>query len=152
LFHIQTADLPGIAMPAGGAMPRKRLAVSVDLPRRLVRLIQAARTAKSDAERHDPEAVALALEAFGSLASWAIPVHGLFVPSNNDVCAAVERVAQAHLGLEHARRELRKSLRVIEAFEQRDPIESAYTQVRTVYDEAYFYAGLAFGITLTDCS
>jgi hypothetical protein len=54
----------------------------------------------------------------------------------------------AHLGLEEARREFRKALQAVESFNERDAIESAHNQVRSVDDKAYFYAGLAFGITL----
>ena len=36
----------------------------------------------------------------------------------------------------------------VESFGQRDPIESAQNHLRAVSDEAYFYAGLAFGVTL----
>lgn len=117
---------------------------------RLERLIQAARTARHDAEGRDTRAVARALDEFGRLASWAIPVHGLFVPNNNDICAAVESAARAHFDLDTARRELTRHLKVVSAFEQRDAIETAQTQVRLVYDEAYFYAGVAFGVSFVD--
>ena len=133
-------------------MPRNRSAVNVNLPPRLVRLIEAARAAKPATEGRETGAVANALEDFGVLGAWVIPFHGVFVPNDSDVCTAVDKVARAHLGLDHARRELRRSLKVVESFEQRDAIESALNQVRSAYDEAYFYAGLAFGITLADRS
>lgn len=133
-------------------MPRNRSAVNVNLPPRLVRLIEAARAARPAAEDYETGAVANALEEFGVLGAWVIPFHGVFVPNDSDVCAAVDTIARAHLGLDHARRELRRSLKVVEPFEQRDAIESALNQVRSAYDEAYFYAGLAFGITLADRS
>ncbi len=131
-------------------MPRSRLIVEPHGQLRLDRLIRAARTARHDAEGRDTRAVARALDEFGRLASWAIPVHGLFVPNNNDVCAAVEAAARAHLDLDTARRELTRHLKVVSTFEQRDAIETAQTQVRLVYDEAYFYAGVAFGVTFVD--
>jgi hypothetical protein len=133
-------------------MSRKRSTFEAGLSPRLVRLIQAARAAKQDAAGSDVRSAADTLEEMGLLASWAVPVHGLFVPNNSDVCMAIEHAAKKHLGLDDARRELRKRLKVIEAFEHRDAIESTQTQVRAVYDEAYFYAGLAFGVTFVDVS
>lgn len=131
-------------------MSRSRLIAPAHGHPRLERLVQAARTARHDAEGGDTRAVARVLDEFGRLASWAIPVHGLFVPNNNDVCAAVESAARAHLGLDPARRELARRLKAVPVFEQRDAIETAQTQVRHVYDEAYFYAGVAFGVTFVD--
>jgi hypothetical protein len=49
-----------------------------------------------------------------------------------------------------ARRELREAPGVVETFEQREPIESAMNHVQTISDQAYFYAGVAFGVTLAD--
>jgi hypothetical protein len=43
-----------------------------------------------------------------------------------------------------------KALDAVETFERRDPIETAENQLRAVSDQAYFYAGLAFGVTLAD--
>jgi hypothetical protein len=37
----------------------------------------------------------------------------------------------------------------LEPFDRRDPIESACNQIRSATEEAYFYAGLAFGVTMT---
>lgn len=69
--------------------------------------------------------------------------------NNNDVFIVIDRVAREHLDLAGARSEFREALNVIEPFEQRDPIETAHNHLRTASDEAY-YAGLAFGVTLTN--
>ena len=122
------------------------------LPPLLVRLIQAAKDSAKDAEGRDIRGAADALREFGALARWALPIHGLFVPNNNEVSTIVERVAKEHLDLEEARREFREALKVVEVFAHRDPIESAHNHVQSVWDEAYFYAGLAFGVTLADYS
>jgi hypothetical protein len=63
---------------------------------------------------------------------------------------AVDRVARQYLDLEEARRELKEALSVVVEFAQRDPIESALNQVRSASEEAYFYAGLAFGVTFAE--
>ena len=118
----------------------------------LIRLIQAAKYAGEDAEGRDIRGTADALREFGTLALWALPIYGLFVPNNNDVCMVVERVAKEHLGFDEARREFREALKVVGLFEHRDPIESAHNHVMGVSDNAYFYAGLAFGVTLAEFS
>jgi hypothetical protein len=38
----------------------------------------------------------------------------------------------------------------IESFTKRDEVESAANHIRAVSDMAYFYSGLAFGITLAE--
>jgi hypothetical protein len=115
----------------------------------LTRLIEAAEQHGEDAEGRDIKGAARALREFGSVALWVVPIHGVFVPNDNDVSMIVERVARQHLGLEEARAELRKALEIVEPFDRRDPIEVAYGHVRSVAEEAYFYAGLAFGVTLS---
>jgi hypothetical protein len=63
---------------------------------------------------------------------------------------AIDRVAQQCLDLEEARRELKEALSAVVEFAQRDPIESALNHVRSASEEAYFYAGLAFGLTFAE--
>jgi hypothetical protein len=116
----------------------------------LVRLIEAAERSGEDAEGREIRGAAKALREFGDLAVWVLPIHGLFVPNNEDVATTVDRVAQQHLDLEAARREFKKALSVVEEFARRDPIESAHNHVRAASEEAYFYAGLAFGLTFAE--
>jgi hypothetical protein len=127
-------------------LSRRRSNVDRDLPPLLVWLINAAKHAGTDAEGADIGGAPEALRGFGALASRALPIYGVFVPNNPDICVEIEHVSKAHLGLDQARREFRKALKVVEAFDQRDPIESAHSHLRSVEDEAYYYAGLAFGI------
>lgn len=115
----------------------------------LARLIEAAEQHGEDAEGRELAGAAHALREFGKLAAWALPIHGVFVADNTDVSVIVDRVAQQHLRLDDARAEFRESLKIVEPFDQRDRIESAHGHVRGVAEEAYFYAGLAFGVTLT---
>jgi hypothetical protein len=117
-----------------------------------VRLIHAARTSGIDSEGSDISGVPDALSDLGELALWALPIHGVFVANNNDMDVLITRIANDHLGLREARREFSDALRAIEVFERRDPIESAHNHIHTISDAAYYYAGLAFGITLTDFS
>lgn len=60
------------------------------------------------------------MRRFGALASRALPIYGVFVPNNPDICVEIERVSKAHVGLDPARREFRQALKVVEAFEQSD--------------------------------
>ena len=131
-------------------MSRKRSKKASALSPLFVRVVEAAERAREDAEGGDIRGAAQALKELGDLATWVIPVHGLFVPNNNDVCMAVDRVARQHLDLEEARRELKEALSVVVEFAQRDPIESALNHVRSASEEAYFYAGLAFGLTFAE--
>jgi hypothetical protein len=131
-------------------MAPKRFRKSEGLSPLLVRLIEAAQQSGEDAEGRDIRGAAQALREFGQLAEWALPVHGVFVANNEDVSTTVERVAKQHLDWEAARREVREALEAVESFSQRDPIESAQNHLRAVSDEAYFYAGLAFGVTLAN--
>ena len=131
-------------------MASKRFRKSAELSPLLVRLIEAAEHSGQDAEGRDIRGAAQALREFGQLAAWALPIHGVFVANNEDVSTTVERVAKQHLDWEGARREVRDALDAVEAFGQRDPIESAQNHLRAVSDEAYFYAGLAFGVTLAN--
>jgi len=78
-----------------------------------------------------------------------LPIHGVFVPNDADVSVAVERVALRHLGLDTARKAFRTAITGVEPFVRRDAVETAHNRVLTVAEEAYFYAGLALGITMT---
>jgi hypothetical protein len=131
-------------------MSRRRFKKTAALSPLLVRVIEAAERSGDDAEGRDIRGTAQALREFGDLATWVVPVHGLFVPTNHDVCMVVDRVAREHLNLEEARREFKEALSVAVEFVQRDPIESAHNHVRAASEEAYFYAGLAFGLTFAE--
>jgi hypothetical protein len=115
----------------------------------LIRLIEAAEQHGEDAEGGDIKGAAEALREFGGVALWVLPIRGVFVPNDNAVSMIVDRVATRHLGLEDARAEFRKALAGVEPFDRRDPIDVAHGRVRSVAEEAYFYAGLAFGVTLS---
>jgi hypothetical protein len=130
-------------------MSRRRTTKAERVSPVLARLIEAAEQHGEDAEGRELAGAAHALREFGSLARRTVPIRGVFVANNTDVCVIVDRVAKQHLGLDDARAEFREALKVVEPFDQRDPIESAHGHVRAVSEEAYFYAGLAFGVTLT---
>jgi hypothetical protein len=109
--------MPGTLDVKGGNLSRRRSNADRDLPALLVWLINAAKHVGKDAEGADIGGATEALRGFGALASRALPIHGVFVPNNPDICVEIERVSKAHLGLDQARREFRKALNVVEAFE-----------------------------------
>jgi hypothetical protein len=89
--------------------------------------------------------------ALADLGRWAlirVPTLGVLAPDESDTFAAIQEIAVRYLQLDAARAEVNAALVAIESFEIRDPIESAYNHLQSVYDKAYYYAGLACGITL----
>jgi hypothetical protein len=114
-----------------------------DWPWTLRRVIQAA-------EHECPRGHASALRELTTLALDKVPSRGIFDPGvrgEEDLFAAIESVAKAHLELVEARVAWRKALEVGGLdLEQRDALERAALQVQSVSDTAYFYTGLAFGL------
>lgn len=90
---------------------------------------------------------ARALRAFGELARVQMPARGVFAPTENELYRVIDAVAAKHLGLAAPMKALRVRLAGVEPFATRDEIASAANHVRIVSDLAYFYAGLAFGVT-----
>jgi hypothetical protein len=115
-------------------------------------VIDAAEQRGGDVEGRDLVRVARALREFGEMALWILPIHGVFVPNHDEISMIVERVAARHLGLTEVRTAFRTAVEDIEPFERRDTIESTHNHLRSVAEEAYFYAGLALGITMTTTS
>lgn len=102
------------------------------------------------AEEECPRGHASALRELTALALHKVPSRGIFDPGvrgEEDMFAAIESVAKAHLDFVEARVAWRKALDAGGVnLEQRDALEQAALQVQSVSDTAYFYAGLAFGL------
>jgi hypothetical protein len=114
-----------------------------DWPWTLRRVIQAA-------EQECPRGHASALRELTELALHKVLSRGIFDPGvkgEEDLFAAVESVAKAHLELVEARVAWRNALEAGGLnLDQRDGLEQAALQVQSVSDTAYFYTGLAFGL------
>ena len=128
-------------------MPRGSQSVTfADWPLMLRRLIRAA-------EIECPPGHARALRDLTALALNKVPSRGIFDPGSrgeDDLYAAIETVARAHLELADARTSWRMALdRLSVSIDRRDEVERAALQVQSASDTAYFYAGLAFGLTFT---
>jgi hypothetical protein len=91
-----------------------------------------------------------ALRAFGELAAFQIPTRGLFASGENELDVAIDRIAKRHLGFKTARKAFFDATATVEPFALRDHIETAANDLRCVSDNAQFYAGLAFGVTLVE--
>ena len=116
----------------------------IDLPAPLRHVIRAA-------ERECPKGHAGALRELTSLAVRKVPSRGIFDPTSRgeqDLFAAIDVIASRHLGRNRARASWRTAVRRARLdLATRDRIEGAAHQVQGVSDTAYFYAGLAFGLT-----
>jgi hypothetical protein len=126
---------------------RRRSRVStetVDLPAHLRQVIRAAR-------RECPRGHAGALRDLTALAIRKVPARGIFDPTTRDeqdLFRAIETIADRHLGRAPARAAWKTAVRRGDLpLDARDRIERAALQAQAVSDTAYFYTGLAFGLT-----
>jgi len=103
------------------------------------------------AEHECPRGHASALRELTALALHKVPARGIFDPAvrgEEDLFAAIESVAKVHLEFVDARMAWRSALDATSLnLDQRDALEQAALQVQSVSDTAYFYTGLAFGLT-----
>jgi hypothetical protein len=127
-------------------MPRRSPSsvMSADLPVNLRQVFRAA-------ERECPKGHANALKELTALAVRKVPSRGIFDPTSRgeqELFTAIEVIANRHLGRTRARAAWGTAVRGARLrLETRDRIERAALQVQCVSDTAYFYAGLAFGLT-----
>ena len=123
-------------------MPRRL--PSPDLPAQLRHLFHAA-------EHECPEGHACALAELTALAVRKVPGRGIFDPAargEHELFTAIEVIANRHLGRKRARAAWGAALRgAALELHARDRIERAALELQAVSDTAYFYAGLAFGLT-----
>jgi hypothetical protein len=118
------------------------------LPPLLARVIHAARHAPPDpVDRTGHDA---ALRDLGRWALVYVPSNGVLAPCEDDAYKAIQEIATRHLQYRKARAAWSKALRAIDSSEQRNEVESAQNWMQSVSDDAYYYAGLACGITLAD--
>ena len=97
-----------------------------------------------------PRGHAETLRDLSALALRKVPARGIFDPgarSEHELFTAIETVARAHLDLRAARAGWSRALHAAQLeLERRDAIERAALRLQGVYDTAYFYAGLSFGV------
>lgn len=120
------------------------------LPPLLVRIIYAARHAPMDSTDRSGHGSALA-----DLGQWAlihVPSRGVLAPADEHAYKAIHDIAMRHLPYRDARKALRTALSSVGPVERRHDLESAQNWLRSVSDDAHYYAGLACGITLAHFS
>lgn len=119
------------------------------LPFDLVRLAVYAARHDSRANRHGE---AEALGKLGRMARVIVPARGVLAPIDEDLDQDIHTIARKHLGYERASRSFRVALERVGRFEHGDAIETAHAAVVHVTSVAYYYTGLAFGLTVGDLS
>jgi hypothetical protein len=119
------------------------------LPPLLAHVVELAFHAEEQDESHDRTGEADFLRGVARLAVKNVGFRGVLAP-DPELYKPIEDLATEHLGLTDAKQEFYAALERVKKFKRRDAIESAHTRVLDACDTAYYYAGLAFGLTLAD--
>lgn len=120
------------------------------LPPLLIHVIRAAAYAAKHGPPGERAGQAEALVELGRLAAVSVPARGVLAPIDADLYKAISKIAGDHLHYDKARTTLAAALARVKTFEHRDAIASAHTDVMIAMDNAYYYAGLAWGLTLAE--
>lgn len=92
---------------------------------------------------------ARALRAFGELAAVELPARGVLgIDDRGDLSKAIQDIADEHLGFAPPRRRFFGGIETVAETELRLRIEDAAGELRAISDQAHFYLGLSFGVTL----
>jgi hypothetical protein len=118
-----------------------------DISPLLVRVIDAARYAEDYDSAEDRSGHANALQLLGRLATLVVPARGVLAPAEDELYKFINGVTATYLGDSDHRKDFNQLLAKIEPPETRHSIEAVFTQVICASDTAYFYTGLAFGVT-----
>lgn len=130
------------------ATRRARKEKTVSLPPLLTRVIHAARKDLYDlVDRTGHDA---ALRELGQWALVYVPSRGVLAPFEDTAYTVIRTIAVRHLQYKSAEAAFHKALRSIESIELRSDMENAQNWLQSASDRAYYYAGLACGITLAD--
>src|SRR5262245_29937035 len=89
-----------------------------------------------------------ALADFGQWAFVRVPALDVLAPADAHASMAIQEIAKRHLQLDVARAEVNEVLSAIDSFETRDPIETAYNNLQSAYEDAYYYAGRRAGAVM----
>jgi hypothetical protein len=100
-------------------------------------------------EFHNAQGSAKALRAFGELAAREVPGRGVFAADHPELYQAIEDVANRHLGMARPRKDFSKATDMVLDAELRERLQVTANELQSISDQAYFYAGLAFGVTLS---
>jgi hypothetical protein len=90
-----------------------------------------------------------ALRAFGELAALEVPGRGAFAVEHHELYLKIEAIANVHLGFSRPRKEFSKATDLISDAELRERVQVSANEMQSISHQAYFYAGLAFGFTIS---
>lgn len=121
-----------------------------DISPLLVRVIDAVRYAASHDTEEDRSGHANALSMLGRLATLVVPARGVLAPVEDDLYKFIDSVSTTYLSDRDHRKEFSRLVAKVEPPETRHAMEATFTQALSDSDTAYFYAGLAFGITFAN--
>jgi ATP phosphoribosyltransferase regulatory subunit HisZ len=121
------------------------------LPPLLARVIELAVYAEKHDDSTDRTGEAAFLGGVARLAVQNVGFRGVLAPPP-ELYKPIEDLAKEHLEWVDAKKELREALDRVKKFKRRDAIETAHIRVLSVSDTAYYYTGLAFGLTVADLS
>lgn len=119
------------------------------LPPLLVHVIKAAVHAEKHDESTDRTGEAEVLIELGRLASVNVAARGVLAP-DPDLYLPIEDLAKAHLDWADAKKDFYAALERVKKFKRRDAIETSHNRMIGISDTVYYYAGLAFGLTLAE--
>jgi hypothetical protein len=112
-------------------------------------MLEAVIVALEQQEFHNAMHAAKALRAFGEMAALEVPGRGVFAADRPELYQAIENIADAHLGFSRPRRAFSKATGMVSDADLRERIQASANEMQSISDQAYFYAGLAFGVTLS---
>ena len=121
-----------------------------DISPLLVRVIDAARHAEAHDSEEDRSGHANALQLLARLATVVVPARGVLAPVDDDLYKFIDGVTTTYLSDIDHRKKFGQLLAKVEPRELRTAIEATFAQAISDSDTAYFYAGLAFGVTFAD--
>ena len=119
---------------------------SPSLPPILLRVIDAARAAGNDSV--DRKGHAGALQEYAEWAIISVASRGVLAPSDDRSYQIIQAIATRHLGYQRASRAFSLALENLTDVAIASALESAENERRAISDSAYYYAGLACGLTL----
>ena len=116
---------------------------------RIPAMLEAVADALEQQEFHNARNAAGALRAFGELAALEVPGRGAFAAEHPELYQKIEAIANVHLGFSRPRKEFSKATDLISDAELRERVQVSANEMQSISDQAYFYAGLAFGVTIS---
>ena len=133
-------------------MPRRvhRSPTTPPLPPVFARVIHAARHGLASAGIETAERIghASALEELSAWAMVSVPARGVLAPRADADFRSIQAIASRHLRYADASQAFQRALKSAGALPAVYEIESTANHLRSVDDDAYYYAGLASGLVL----